>query len=291
MLENPNDKPSIGKTLREARDKQGLSAEEVAAKLKLKPKTIAALEADDFDSLPALTYVKGHVRNYARIVDLDADTLIDLLTQETTAQTPKISPVAKPPGQTGSKDQHIKTFSYLMTFSLVILIIAWWQSQNTVTKDLSAGSTDSEGAVYPQGFTYKYDIVTHAEVPSSNEIETNIGEIIGTKQLPLDSPPIERPDSEVNSPASDQDTIAMLLDAESWIEIYDVSGRELYRKLAKPGETLNLSGTAPFSVKLGNAGGVSLRFNGEEFNPSAYTRGGVANFVLGGNQISPLNQR
>ena len=88
MLENPNDKPSIGKTLREARDKQGLSAEEVAAKLKLKPKTIAALEADDFDSLPALTYVKGHVRNYARIVDLDADTLIDLLTQETTAQTP-----------------------------------------------------------------------------------------------------------------------------------------------------------------------------------------------------------
>ena len=137
---------------------------------------------------------------------------------------------------------------------------------NTVTKDLSAGSTDSEGAVYPQGFTYKYDIVTHAEVPSSNEIETNIGEIIGTKQLPLDSPPIERPDSEVNSPASDQDTIAMLLDAESWIEIYDVSGRELYRKLAKPGETLNLSGTAPFSVKLGNAGGVSLRFNGEEFN-------------------------
>ena len=59
---------SAGARLRDARMAAGLSIDAVAQQLKLAPRQVQALEDDDFAQLPGRTFVRGFMRNYARLV-------------------------------------------------------------------------------------------------------------------------------------------------------------------------------------------------------------------------------
>lgn len=63
--------PSRGALMRIAREKAGLTVQQLANAMNLSQKQIVALEADDLDALPSATFVRGFVRNYARIVGCD----------------------------------------------------------------------------------------------------------------------------------------------------------------------------------------------------------------------------
>src|SRR5205823_7556491 len=62
---------TAGAQLRAAREAAGLSQEAVAEQLKLAPRQVRAIEEDDYARLPGRTFVRGFVRNYARLVRLD----------------------------------------------------------------------------------------------------------------------------------------------------------------------------------------------------------------------------
>jgi cytoskeleton protein RodZ len=68
---------SIGTILREARERLGLSVNDVANRIKFAPKQIEWLEADDYVRLPEAAFVRGFVRSYARLVELDPVVLLD----------------------------------------------------------------------------------------------------------------------------------------------------------------------------------------------------------------------
>lgn len=67
---------NVGQILREAREQQGLSVNDVANRIKFAPKQIEWLEADDFVKLPEAAFVRGFVRSYARLLNLDTVNLI-----------------------------------------------------------------------------------------------------------------------------------------------------------------------------------------------------------------------
>ncbi|MFP4560004.1 MAG: RodZ domain-containing protein [Thiohalorhabdus sp.] len=54
---------------------------------------------------------------------------------------------------------------------------------------------------------------------------------------------------------------------ESWMEIKDAEDNLLLRRMVEGDETLRLYGKAPFRVKVGNAAGVQLYFDGEPLEP------------------------
>lgn len=67
---------SIGARLAAAREARQLTVERIATDLHLEPRTIAALERDDYGALPEPTFVKGYLRGYAGIVGLPAEDLV-----------------------------------------------------------------------------------------------------------------------------------------------------------------------------------------------------------------------
>jgi len=71
--------PTVGERLRAERERQGLSVHDVAQRLKYAPRQIEAIEADDFKALPGLTFVRGFVRGYARVLGIEGDGLVRLL--------------------------------------------------------------------------------------------------------------------------------------------------------------------------------------------------------------------
>ena len=68
-----------GARLRAAREASGLSLDQVAQQLKLAPRQVKALEDEDFGKLPGRTFARGFVRNYARLLNLEADDLLALM--------------------------------------------------------------------------------------------------------------------------------------------------------------------------------------------------------------------
>ena len=60
----------FGKILSEAREAKGLSVADVADKLKLTTRQIEALETEDLEHLPSAVFVRGFVRNYARLLNI-----------------------------------------------------------------------------------------------------------------------------------------------------------------------------------------------------------------------------
>src|SRR4029453_10576049 len=60
-------RPSAGTLLHLAREEAGLTLDAVAQQLKLAPRQVKAIEDDDFAGLPGRTFVRGFVRNYARL--------------------------------------------------------------------------------------------------------------------------------------------------------------------------------------------------------------------------------
>lgn len=55
----------IGQRLQEARQKKGLSIEEISKATKIKASFLSAIEKGDFNKLPSATYSKGFIVNYA----------------------------------------------------------------------------------------------------------------------------------------------------------------------------------------------------------------------------------
>ena len=67
----------IGNSLREARLRQHLDFPELEQTTKIRSKYLRALEEEKFDLLPAPTYVKGFLRNYADALGLEGQLYVD----------------------------------------------------------------------------------------------------------------------------------------------------------------------------------------------------------------------
>jgi cytoskeleton protein RodZ len=67
----------IGASLREARVRQDLDFPELEERTKIRPKYLRALETEQFEILPAPTYVRGFLRSYAEALGLDGQPFVD----------------------------------------------------------------------------------------------------------------------------------------------------------------------------------------------------------------------
>ncbi|MBS1101921.1 DUF4115 domain-containing protein [Gluconobacter sp. Dm-62] len=82
-LSQPSDQPSVGTVLRTRREELGWRLEDVAEWLRIRPKLLAALEADDLAGLPGVAYAVGFLRTYAHAMQLDANALVERFRRDT----------------------------------------------------------------------------------------------------------------------------------------------------------------------------------------------------------------
>jgi len=93
---------TAGALLVAAREASGLSIDAVAQQLKLAPRQVRALEEGDYGHLPGRTFVRGFIKNYARLLRLDPDEVLRALTTGTAASAldaPLLHPTAPTMGE------------------------------------------------------------------------------------------------------------------------------------------------------------------------------------------------
>lgn len=271
---------SYGKALSTGREKLGLTIKDVASRLNLQPEIIAALETEDSNTLPAPIYVRGYIRSYARILKLDEENLISLYNTNA-GKAPELLPEVKHT-QIRSSDKPVKIATYMVSFGLVLLLFAWWQSHFIVNDNPNQESKDNVKVYNTEhggALNYDYEIVIHPDTPFINQINYDENGLTEQESAAPDDVQTDNMDLAGNG-GDDSDSVNLVVEKDSWIEVSDADDKKIYLGIAKTGETINLGGKAPFTVILGYAPGVKVSFNGKPFNTEPFTSAGVARFVL-----------
>ena len=134
-----------GRRLRDARIARNLELEEVAARLHLHLNTIARIEADDYDALPAPTFVRGYLRGYARMLDIAPDKILGAYNSHEFDPPPLVRDISNTE-EVRSTDVSFRLATYLILAVVVILVVLWWQNQNT--GNLRTAATDTVTSMF-----------------------------------------------------------------------------------------------------------------------------------------------
>ena len=117
-----------GRLLREARMARNLDVEQVAASLHLHLTIIERIETDDYENLPAPTFVRGYLRGYARMLDLSPDSIVSAYNSHEFEPPPLVRDIARGE-EVRSTDFPFQMATYGIVAVVVILVAIWWQSQ------------------------------------------------------------------------------------------------------------------------------------------------------------------
>jgi len=82
VIEFPQPRLTAAARLRAARERSGLSLEQVAGETRIPMRMLTLIEAGNFAALPAKAYAMGFTRTYARALGLDADELVGEVRRE-----------------------------------------------------------------------------------------------------------------------------------------------------------------------------------------------------------------
>ena len=119
------DKPDvfeIGPTLREARVRRKLTLTQVSDDTRIRIKYLQAMEDEDFEVMPGITYVRGFLRTYAEYLSLDADVIIGEFNSHT-----RPFPESEPFGGVsalGKPRSHRSRNTLLLTALVCMLVLA-----------------------------------------------------------------------------------------------------------------------------------------------------------------------
>lgn len=278
--------PSPGAVLRGARAAAGLSVDDVAHQLKLAPRQVQAIEAGDYAQLPGRTFVRGFLRNYARLLGLDADALLATLPEGGSASLdrPTLGPTARVMGELPA-DTTARGRSARWAIPLVILAIAalaavyLWRPVAAPT-----GGSSSEQAVpmLPGAMAP----AAPAAAPRPDAPPPVAPAVASVEPPPSTSPAatpaaIPRVETPVAATPGASDTpLVLVFRGTSWVEVKDARGNVLLSTMGYPGATHAVGGTLPLEVVLGNAEAVQVSVRGEPFDAAPYIKQNVAKFQV-----------
>ncbi|MCP5206835.1 MAG: helix-turn-helix domain-containing protein [Hahellaceae bacterium] len=115
--------PDVGTILKKARESQGLSVQEAADALHLRPSIVVAIECNEFGEVPGTTFLKGYVKSYARLLKLSESEVLEHLQQALDLETSTANAAAAP-----DKSKTGRSFFSVLLVGAVLIFAAGFYS-------------------------------------------------------------------------------------------------------------------------------------------------------------------
>ncbi len=297
----PPHSATAGALLRAAREAAGLSIDAVAQQLKLAPRQVTALEEDDYTHLPGRTFVRGFVRNYARFVRLDADTVLGALPAGAAAPAlaaPTLHQTAPTMGELPVTDHARPLFSRWvipLTLAAIVAVAAlyeWFRPAGETRP--AAGKVPAATSAEPPGTPTPLPPNVGTPMPDPLPLTPNTGTPLPnplaaapatiTPAAHADATPTEASAPAVatapGAPGADDVELVLAFRDFSWTEVKDRDGRVLVSRMNPGGTTQSVAGTPPLELVIGNAADVRMTYKGKPVDLAPYSRQNVARFTL-----------
>jgi cytoskeleton protein RodZ len=273
----------VGQILKQAREKAGLTVEDAAAQLRISSNQVRALESGDSGALPISVFARGFVRNYAKLLKINAQPLLQ-------AYSPQLAEPGKeqiiPPSKniTVGRERRTWLLYALASIALIIALGGW-----VAYMDYFASRGEKEVPATPP------------EVPAPAAAEVQPGEALNAAQIEMAVPVAETnqpPMPEVlpppaviapspaaaapvvAAPVTAKSTIRLVFSEPSWVGVRDGEGKDIFNKTVPAGDSAVIDGVPPLKVTIGNAKGVQATFNDKPVDLAPHTAANVTRMVL-----------
>ncbi|MFI9238186.1 helix-turn-helix domain-containing protein [Streptomyces sp. NPDC053079] len=240
------DRPSVGRSLQQARIDAGLTVEEVSSATRVRIPIIHTIEQNDFTRCGGRVYARGHIRTLARAVGVDPAPLVAQYDAEhggRPAPTPaaplfeaeRIRPEPRRPNWTAAMVAAIVAVVGFVGFTL-----------------FSGGS--KSGPVSADPATSK---------PSAAPSKAGSGKA-GSGKASSD-PKAEASASAIAGVPANKVTVKLTAEnGQTWMSAKDHNGKLLEEGVLKQGASKTFTDSKRIDLVLGNAGAVQLFVNGKE---------------------------
>ena len=288
---------SIGQVLKAARLAQVMSAQDIARQLRLSEKQIEAIENDDHSKFPNQIFLRGFIRNYAKLVREDTKKFSQLL-GETFPPTSTQAITFSVDGTPFIPD-HKKSKGNLIILLIVVLVssLLGYEVYRSVGDDPKTNENIENGTVAETIIQLETEI---EQVPEDNqnqfssviksngsdfnvlieevEVDQQGGDFLDKEQkvetaLEVEDKPVE---------SGGGATLRFKFTGESWVEVKDAEGKKIFSQTSPGNTEETVNGSPPFFLTIGNAASVRLLYNDEPVDliPYTNTNGGVARLSL-----------
>ena len=151
----------IGNSLREARIRRGIEFPQAEAAIKIRGKYLRALEEEQFEVLPAETYVKGFLRTYAEYLGLDGQLYVDEFNSrfvtgedsEARRARTRRSTTARPQRRSRRTETNVVLIALAAIAIFTVIVIAAWKTGGSPSTE-STTTTKTHARVPPALFTF-----------------------------------------------------------------------------------------------------------------------------------------
>ncbi len=264
---------ACGLEITRAREACGLEITDVAQQLKFAPRQLEALEQERFDLLPGATIARGMVRNYARLLKLDPEPLIQRMADRLDA--PDSNRLAERFSQPVpfSDGARRATFIYIgLSLGILALVggVAYeWRHERTPGQEAAAGFAPPLEPRTPP-IAAQPAVAAPAPLPP-----------IAMTQSSASLDPQEHPAAAPARPAATgPNRLVVRCEEEAWLEVRDSAGRVLVSSLQPAGAERVLRTRPPLTLVIGNASHVQVTFNDRPIDLRPHTRVEVARLTV-----------
>lgn len=290
--------PNVGAQLLAAREKAGLTVADIANSLKLGTRQVEALESGNWQVLPGNTFIRGFVRNYARLVHVDAAPLMrqldDLLEEKKPVLELHEGMHVEMPGQ-GRLPQRRDLLVIAGGLGLVLLAALIYfllpddlsQLKASVESGVAVLKRSDEAPpktvaasgepILPPGAT-----LNQVMNPQSAQVQASETPVAPPTAAPMASAEVkaENKSDVPAAPTSGDAALKMTFSRESWVEVRDRRGNVILSQRGQPGNSREVDGAAPLTLVIGYAPGVTLTYRGQAVDLAPHTKGDVARLTL-----------
>ena len=288
---------SIGQVLKAARLAQVMSAQDIARQLRLSEKQIEAIENDDHSKFPNQIFLRGFIRNYAKLVREDTKKFSQLLGETfppTSTQAITFSVDGTPfiPDHKKSKGNLIILLIVVLVSSLLVYEVYRSAGDDPKTNENIENGTVAETIIQleteieqvPEDNQNQLSSVIKSNGSDFNvlieevEVDQQGGDFLDKEQkvetaLEVEDKPVE---------SGGGGTLRFKFTGESWVEVKDAEGKKIFSQTSPGNTEETVNGSPPFFLTIGNAASVRLLYNDEPVDliPYTNTNGGVARLSL-----------
>ena len=305
---------SLGDMLQTARAAKAFSLQDVSDNLRYSVKQIDALEKGAFDLLPDPMITRGFIRNYARLLEIDAEPLLASYRQSVASESDNLiamRPTMRPVQLTEESQPWLKYI--LASIVVVLLLLAWLfyvdympkpsndAADQTSAPEVIEESSSSAAEPLPEIALPAAQRLAEVEAATTDSVAdssfalnlpaqqaTNVADVkpadvmsqrdFKPLALPLNQPS-QLPVIAAQAKPADK-TVSMAFTAQTWVSVTDKSGKVVLEKILHNGDQETINSALPLNLVIGNASGTKLNFGGKDIDLAPNTKDNVARITL-----------
>ncbi|MBK6867787.1 MAG: DUF4115 domain-containing protein [Burkholderiales bacterium] len=262
-------RPSAGSMLRQLRESAGVDITLLASAMKVSLQKIEALENEQFDQLPDLTFARGLAAAVCRAFGADPAPVLERMPVAASGLRAPSGQINQPFKRSGDRPAPMLTgssFSKPLLIAVAGLLIAAGALWLLPTLPIQLGGPASTASAPSEDGQAQESVSPPlAAAPAAPEAPA-----VAVAPAPVEPAP---------APAA-PDLLSFTASGETWVTVRDAAGKQLINRALQKDEVVSLNGEPPLSVTIGRKDAVAVTVRGEPFDHRSLSKTTVSRFQV-----------